>query len=155
MKKKMIIAAVFVFALALTASVAFATYQSNTSVGSYNGVSSVATTGGVSINKAGVCGSVYVTSGNANSSAAGVAAMNTNVAVHSGKTAQTNNSYQDMNEVGSGAGTGGVDINKAHVGGVVSVTSGNAGSSVRGVSVMNTNVSVGCACRPHRPCHCQ
>lgn len=159
--KKSIIAIAFVAAFALTASATFAYYhmpdtvQMNSSKNSYNGVSSVATTGGVSINEASTCGSVYVKSGNATSNATGAASLNTNKAIHGDGTVQVNMDKGSVNEVASGAGTGGVNVNKAHVGGVVSVTSGSANSTVKGVTMMNSNVSVGCKCRPHRLCGCQ
>lgn len=160
--KKTIITVAFVAAFALTASVAFGfggfhmpnTVQTNSATNSYNGVSSMATTGGAYITQAGTCGTTNVASGNATSRAKGVAVMNTNVAVHSEETVQDNKAHTATNEVASGAGTGGADISKAHVGGATTVRSGNADSKAKGITVMNTNVSVGCACVPNRPCGC-
>lgn len=144
-----------VFAFVLTMNVAFAgfnmpsTIQTGTVIGSDNGVSSAATTGGNGITQTLTGGGAFIGTGAAMSSTVGVAAMNTNVAVNGGAM-QTGSVVKSGNYVQSGAGTGTNGITQSMVmkGGATVVT-GAAASGAKGISLMNTNVSVGCPCTTH------
>ena len=138
-----------VFAFVMTANLAFAgtgNMQMNSVQNSDNGVSSMATTGDNYINQAFSGGGAYVRTGSAVSYTAGVAAMNTNVAVNGGAM-QVGTVKGSTNYVQSGAGTGMNQINQNMVlrGGSM-VNTGAAVSGAKGISLMNTNVSVGCPC---------
>jgi len=157
--KKILIVGVFVFAIALTANVAFATTcpggqcggpqicpcpdQSNTAHDITLSVSSGAYTGGNSITMAGVNGTGIWT-GNAVSSARGVNAVNSNLAVGSsrGDNAQVNKANDITAGVSSAADTGLNGISKAHTSGAGIIT-GNSTSRVSGINLVNTNVRIG------------
>ena len=152
--KKIMIVGVFVFAIALTANVAFAECnggcqqscpcpdQSNTAFGVKNIVSSSAYNGGNSIS-GGFVGGGTITTGGAISSATGINAVNSNVKIGSswGSKAQTNNAKKVTNQVTSAAGNGGNSISGFVVGGGT-ITTGGAISRAKGINLVNTNVKI-------------
>lgn len=151
MKKLLMIVAVFAFAL--TVNIAFAheedngkctscPNQSNDAEDVYNTVSSGAYSGGNYVEKAGVSGSVYISTGSARSSAYGINAINTNVRLGSSEGAQTNDAEDSGNLVGSTAGTGENGVFQAHTGGSVTIYSGNTSSRARGINLVNSNVQI-------------
>lgn len=160
--KKLIIVGVFVFAFALTMNVAFAECigcgqqqcpcpdQSNTAINVNNGVSSSAYTGNNTIYQAGISGN-GINTGNATSSARGISAVNSNVALGDtgrGDYTQTNKAYKVDNGTASLADTGLNSIYQAHVSGAgTAISTGNSTSRVSGISLVNTNVKIGCPCR--------
>jgi hypothetical protein len=157
--KKIVMLSAIVFAFVMTANLAFAgfnmpsTMQSNSVKNSQNGVSSMATTGGNSINQNFSCGAATIYTGAADSATLGVAAMNTNVAVNGGAM-QGNTVKGSANYVESGAGTGTNGINQAMVmNGGSTVSTGAAKSRTAGISLMNSNVSVGCPCTTTTQCN--
>ncbi len=147
--KKLMIVAVFVFAFALTANVAFANCgmcgynpcpcpdQSNTAIGVSNNVGASANTGanttGWSFWKSGT-----IVTGDAGASASGLNAINSNYASGWGSKTQTNKAYGVSNNVGADANTG---ANSAMGGGYVQT--GNAGATAQGVNLVNTNIKIG------------
>jgi hypothetical protein len=162
MKKLMIVA--FVFAIALTASVAFAgdrcfdrhhnpcpcPDQSNSAVGVSNGISSQAISGGSSIS-GGYVGGGTIVSGASVSKVIGLNAINSNVktGMSYGSSAQTNSAMFSDNVISSGSQSGVSTISGGYVGGGT-IVAGASISKVKGINLINTNVKIGCGCyTPH------
>jgi hypothetical protein len=138
--KKILIVAVFVFAIALTANVAFAGVQTNNAFMVSNSVSSGASNGGNLVT--GMFGGGTIITGGAISHASGINAVNTNVnsGFSWGPQVQGNNAMLVSNGVASGAENGGNVV--AGVIGGGTVWTGGAISGARGVNLVNSNVNM-------------
>lgn len=154
--KKLLIVGVFVFAFALTANVAFACPggcgqpicpcpdQSNTAWNVTNNVSSSANTGGNEIEKGTFNGATSIYTGGAGATTYGINAVNSNLkSGWSWKSTQSNNAIVVKNSVSADANTGANEIGKGTFNGGTSIYTNGAGSTTKGINLVNTNVKIG------------